>query len=106
MNASNIERTRCFRDLAPSNKIPAKGKKTAKSCGAIHGRPAFCKEAEADGTVTASANGTELLLGVMIVIVWPFCEKTHVAPAGKELGRQDSVMGWLGLPVLAFKDSE
>jgi len=29
------------------------------------------------------------------VIVWPFCEKTHVAPAGKELGRQDSVMGWL-----------
>lgn len=58
----------------------------------------FFKDAELPGTLTASVNDTDLVLGVMVVMVWPFCEKAQVAPDGNELCKQESVMGWLGLP--------
>jgi len=47
----------------------------------------FSKDAELAGTLTASVNGTGLLLGVMVGGV-----KVQEAPDGKELCKQDSVM--------------
>ena len=61
----------------------------------------FCNDAELEGTVTASENGTELPPGVMVAGV-----KRQVAPDGSELCAHESVMGWCGLPVFAFRDSE
>src|SRR5579859_2154907 len=98
---SHRQRTLRLREPAPSNRTPAKGMKAAKNCGAIFISSAFRKDAELDGTATASANGTALAPGVIVGGV-----KVHVAPAGNELCRHDRVMGWLGLPVLAFKESE
>lgn len=84
------------------SKKPASGMK-ARSIGESCKNPlGFCKEAELAGTLTARVNGTELLLlGVMVG-----GEKVQVAPAGKELCKHDSAMGWAGLPVFLFKESE
>jgi len=45
-----------------------------------------------EGTLTASEKGTAVLLGVMVVMVVPFCEKVQIAPEGKESCRHESVI--------------
>jgi hypothetical protein len=49
--------------------------------------PGFFRDAELAGTLTASVNGTGLLLGVTVA-----GEKVQVAPEGKELAKQESVI--------------
>ena len=72
-----------------------------KICNANQALLDVAREAAPAGTVTVSENGTALLLGVTVV-----GENVHVAPSGKELCRQESVIGWWGLPVFAFNESE
>ena len=54
-----------------------------------------------EGTFTARANETALLLGVIVG-----GEKVQDAPVGKELCKQDNVIGWWGFPVFALRESE
>lgn len=65
------------------------------------GRPLLSNDAEVDGTITASENGTALPPGVIVGGV-----KVQVAPDGNELCKHESVMGWLAIPVFAFSESE
>ncbi|MGC1651104.1 MAG: hypothetical protein WA741_35195, partial [Candidatus Sulfotelmatobacter sp.] len=81
--------------------------KAKQICGPSHGWRGLCNDAADDGTVTTRVNGTAAVaLGVIVVTGFPFCEKAHVAPDGSELCKQESVIGWLGIPVFAFKESE
>jgi hypothetical protein len=61
----------------------------------------LCQKAELDGTLTERVNETACELGLI-------CggEKVQVAPVGKELDKQESVIDWLGIPVFAFRESK
>ena len=88
-NKSTQLHRRCqLRGLPPRSKSPASGKKATYIGAECQNPLGLCKEAELDGTVTASANGTPLPPGVTVGGV-----KVHVAPDGKELCKHDSVMG-------------
>lgn len=89
------------RGLQPRNRNPAIEIRAAYSGEACQLPLRFCKDADVEGTLTASVNGTAELPGVMVVGL-----KVQVAPAGKELCRQESVMGCFELPELAFRDIE
>jgi len=99
---SNVsQRPRRLRIFLPRRKTPASGMKAKQSCGVSERWTGFCNDAEVAGTFTARVNGTALLLGVIVG-----GEKAQDAPGGKELCKQESVIGWLRLPVFAFKESE
>ena len=75
--------------MPPRSRKPASGMNATYIGEAFQNPLGFFKDAELAGTLTASLNGTELLLlGVMVD-----GEKVHVAPAGKELCKHDSVIG-------------
>ena len=87
-NKTSQPERRCgFRGLAPKSKKPASGMKAAYTGEACQNPPGFLRDAELAGTLTASAKDTGLLLGVMVGGV-----KVHVAPAGNELCKHDSVI--------------
>ena len=73
--------------MAPRSRKPASGMNAAYTGEACQNPPGFFRDAEPAGTLTASVNPTGLVLGVMVGGV-----KAHVAPAGKELCKQDSVI--------------
>ena len=56
----------------------------------------FSSDAELEGTVMVSVNGTGKGPGVILA-----GEKLQVALAGNELGKQESVIAYRGLPVFA-----
>ena len=75
--------------------MPASGTKAKKSCTRIPF--GFSSDAELAGTVTDSVNGTGKGPGVIVA-----GEKLQVAFVGNELCKQESVIGYFGLPVFAF----
>jgi len=81
--------------LALENKMPMTGTKANKN-----GTPVplkFFHAAELDGMVTVRVNGTGKGPGVIVA-----GEKLQLALAGNELVKQESVIAYLGSPVLAF----
>src|SRR5208337_4732494 len=107
--ASNSQRRRLFPSPTPANKIPDSGTNAKKSCGRIPFGLSFCfsRDAELEGTVMVSENGTAWAPGVTVVIGEPDEEKKpQVALGGNELCKQESVIGCPGAPVFAFNDRE
>src|SRR5579871_4704322 len=99
---THIVRLASLRLLPPSKTIPESGASAGKICKASHVPAGLARESAAPaGTLTFSANGTAAAPGVIVAGV-----KAHIAPSGRELCKQESVIGCRGLPVLAFNESE